>query len=147
MEYIVRDCSNCGGWCCRCLVTAGEYQPFWNSVTPQQVSFYNPWLPSSVDLEKHQWATCRLLTSRGICIDYADRPNYCRSFPNFELFLEEYLSGLAFFYCPWCYYRAVILEMQGIPFLFCETGDECLERYLQDFKDDPTLAQQFLGPF
>lgn len=147
MEFLVSNCAACGGLCCRCLVTGGEYKPFWISVTPEQVAFYNPWIPVSVNLEQHQWASCQFLNEDGHCIDYAERSSYCRRYPNFDSFLFEYLDDVAFFYCPWCYYRSIVLEIKGIPFIFLDTGEQCMKHYLEQFKTNPPLSKQFIGNF
>ncbi|MEM4720872.1 MAG: hypothetical protein QXT73_02245 [Candidatus Methanomethylicaceae archaeon] len=124
--------------------SGGLNLPFWIPIPPHSISFYNPWIPK-VFAQRTDWATCALLSPGGMCMDYSERPAACRVSPNLDLFLFEYLEGLADFYCPWCYYRRFILDLKEIPYTTLPSGILCARKYLQKIKQDHKLAEAYVG--
>lgn len=145
MEYVVIDCERCGGWCCKSLNSSGTSRSYWETLSPAQVIKRNPWIPTSMDLEKNIWCFCSHLNEDGLCNFYAHRDEACRQYPNLEFFFMEYLNGDAGMYVPWCTYRSIVLQSLNIPFEILLTGEECQKKYLQMICLNPELANNFHG--
>lgn len=145
MEYIVSSCKMCGGWCCKALVTNDFSVPAWVKLEHKDVVSKNLWIPSEVKIQTFQWASCACLSSKGLCCQYWDRPTVCRDYPNMNTLFMEYLSDLAWFYVPWCSYRADVLEVLGVKYKFVETGEQCRLLYLKEILEDPSFANDFHG--
>ncbi len=143
--FLVRECKNCGGWCCKSLNSAGTDLSYWRKLTPDAAVLLNPWIPKRIDISTLNLATCTLLSAEGLCSAYERRHEACRTYPNVDYFLMEYLDGSAAFYVPWCTYREVVLTLLGIPCEFYDSGEECRRKYLELIKEDPSFAEQFYG--
>lgn len=145
MEYVVLNCVNCGGWCCKGLNSSGVTRSYWKNLTPEQIVEINPWIPITMDLQKNTFCNCLHLNSDGLCDFYSYRDEACRNYPNLEFFFLEYLNGDASFYVPWCTYRSIILQSLNIPFEIKMTGEECRLKYLQKIRENQELAYNFHG--
>ena len=145
MEYIVIDCEHCGGWCCKSLNRSGVERSYWISLKPDEVIELNPWIPVNMSLDKYDFCKCQHLDIHGLCKFYTYRDEACRNYPNLEFFFMEYLEGDAEFYVPFCTYRSYILQAKNIPFEVCLTGEECQQKYLEQFRSTPEDALQFHG--
>jgi len=157
MEYLVSDCSKCGGWCCRCVSVHKNFfsQPidehlpkFWRQITFEEAKILNPWLPSCLvgyDLSKdYNYFVCPHLED-GLCSYYSVRPETCREYPDFDAQFEIFLENPDAFYTPWCYYRRAVLEILGIEYETLNTGEECETKYREKLAATPELAQKFLN--
>ncbi len=154
MEYIVSDCSKCGGWCCKCItinkkVFEGEnaYAPYdyWRQITLEEALILGPWHRSGFNPDEIVFFECERFKD-GLCTDYENRPDTCSGYPNYDQNLEIFFDYPDAYYVPWCFYRMTVLEVLGIAYEVLEDGEQCQMKYLEKIIQNPETAKKFHNP-
>lgn len=143
MSLIVKECSECGGFCCRAItLNIGKRNlvpKSFQRISGLEALGRNPFLPLQKLIEISstpvEFYTCTNLNKTGLCKIHNDRFKMCSHYPSDRD--EDLLNFI--FVVPWCAYREKQLILQGQDYEF-GTLEECMRYYT-----DPTInsLQQF----
>lgn len=143
MSLIVKECLECGGFCCRAItLNIGRHNlvpESFQKITGLDALGRNPFLPLQKLIEISstpvEFYTCTHLDKNGLCSIHKNRFKMCSHYPSDRD--DDLLNFI--FVVPWCVYREKQLILQGQEYEF-GTLEECMRFYT-----DPTIdsCQQF----
>ncbi len=139
---IVKECSDCGGFCCRAITLNIGKKNFvpkcFKKISGYEALGRNPFLPLQKLIEISstpvEFYTCNDIDENGLCVNHAQRYDMCRHYPSNRD--EELLDFI--FVVPWCAYREKQLILQGKDYEH-GTLEQCMMYYIDPLIEEPQL--------
>ena len=139
---IVKDCKDCGGFCCRAITLnigkKGFVPKCFKQISGYEALGRNPFLPLQKLMEISstpvEFYTCKDIDKSGLCVSHAQRYDMCRHYPSDRD--EELLDFI--FVVPWCAYREKQFLLQGKDYEY-GTLEQCMRFYTDPLIEEPQL--------